>query len=277
MSLIQEALRRRDEESGNGPGKIPPRVVLPVANPETPPPPPSTATLPDSSARSRFWGVLTTLLAVGLVVAVSVLGWFFFQFAPFLRSSRESLFASNREPPVVELSEADLRERKPVIAPEQKDMTAVETVKPLPQTPVAAQPAAPEITKRDAAQSKQPLPAAGSAPVMPPPSQPVATAATSTGSTVEAAVGGGPSRTSGAVVAMRSVAMVAKTSEWPRLTLNGVMAQAGPAQGSAIINGTMVEIGEKIEGVRLVEVRRSGVLLEFKGNTQFVRVGQSTY
>lgn len=277
MSLIQEALRRRDEESGNGPGKIPPRVVLPVANPEAPPSSFSSATLPDSSARSRFWGVLTTLLAVGLVVAVSVLGWFFFQFAPFLSSSRESLFASNRVPPVVELSEAELRERKPVIAPGQEDTITAETVKPLPQTSVAVQPAVPEITKRGTAQSTQPLPPAGSAPVMGPPVHRDATAATSTESTVEAAVGSGPSRTSGAVVAMRSVAIAAKTSEWPRLTLNGVMAQTGPAQGSAIINGTMVEIGEKIEGVRLVEVRRSGVLLEFKGNTQFVRVGQSTY
>ena len=72
------------------------------------------------------------------------------------------------------------------------------------------------------------------------------------------------------------VAMVS-TSGWPRLNLHGVMAQSGPNQGSAIINGTVVEVGERIDGARLVEVQRNGVLLEFKSSTQFVRVGQSTF
>lgn len=65
-------------------------------------------------------------------------------------------------------------------------------------------------------------------------------------------------------------------SPWPRLKLDGVMARPNPRAGSAMINGTVVEAGERVQGVRLLEVTQSGALFELRGQTQFVRVGQTT-
>jgi len=65
-------------------------------------------------------------------------------------------------------------------------------------------------------------------------------------------------------------------SAWPRLKLVGVMAKADVQKGSAVMDNTLVEVGEGIQGVQLLEVRPTGVLLQYHGQTQFVRVGQVT-
>ena len=61
---------------------------------------------------------------------------------------------------------------------------------------------------------------------------------------------------------------------WPRLNVVGVMARS--ARGSAVVNGRIVEVGEDIERSVLVRVEPAGVTFAYLGETQYVRVGQST-
>lgn len=67
-----------------------------------------------------------------------------------------------------------------------------------------------------------------------------------------------------------------KTVSWPSLRLQGVLTRGAARQRSAaFINAEMVEEGEQIEGVVLVEVGSAGVWLEFSGERKFLRVGQA--
>jgi len=62
--------------------------------------------------------------------------------------------------------------------------------------------------------------------------------------------------------------------EWPFLSLSAIVGRS--VTGSAIINGTIVSVGESIEGVTLVIIGDQGVELEFEGKRRTLRVGQST-
>lgn len=292
MSLIQEALRRRDEESGGGPDRIPPRVVLPIG--DMPSTGRSSDEGPSRNKRSPLWGVLAVLLTVGLLGALAALGWFFYKFAPFLQSAKAPVTTPlSVEPtgtqiaPVTERTTPSAPSDISVTSPVPKMTPVTEAERPSPvaaeekRTPVKSA-VSPEVAS---AKAPAAVGAAASAPLATPahpPEAPVESklpadkTASPPAPEIERRVGDKPG-VPVADVKTVPVAVAARTSAWPRLTLNGVMAQTGPGQGSAIINGTVVEIGEKIEGVRLLEVQRNGVLLEFRGNTQFVRVGQSTY
>ena len=45
----------------------------------------------------------------------------------------------------------------------------------------------------------------------------------------------------------------------------------------AIIDGMLEDVGAEIQGVELVEVRHTGVLLRYHGEEKFVRVGRTTH
>ncbi len=62
---------------------------------------------------------------------------------------------------------------------------------------------------------------------------------------------------------------------WPKVTVNGIMS-AGSANGAALLNNRMVSAGENVEGARLVEVQAKGAVLEFRGETRLVLIGQTT-
>ena len=65
-------------------------------------------------------------------------------------------------------------------------------------------------------------------------------------------------------------------SSWPRLKVVGVMARSAVQDVAAIVDGNLVECGDEIRGVKVHGVDKSGVWFVFKGQTQFVRVGQTT-
>lgn len=65
------------------------------------------------------------------------------------------------------------------------------------------------------------------------------------------------------------------SSSWPRVTVNGILA-SGKTQGAAMVNNRMVSAGEQIQGVRIVEVQSRGVVMDFKGETRLVLIGQTT-
>jgi hypothetical protein len=54
--------------------------------------------------------------------------------------------------------------------------------------------------------------------------------------------------------------------EFPELELSGVILNG--ARSSAIINQKYVEVGETIEGVRLVEIGENGIVVELDGRTK---------
>lgn len=63
--------------------------------------------------------------------------------------------------------------------------------------------------------------------------------------------------------------------EWPPLTLTAVMGKG--SKGSAMINGQLLGVGEQMQGVTFVRVGKGGIYLKYKGETRFVKRGQTTY
>lgn len=63
---------------------------------------------------------------------------------------------------------------------------------------------------------------------------------------------------------------------WPLIKVEGVMAGSEPSLSSALLNNEMIRVRHRIEGVRLLEVREEGVLLEYKGKSRFVETGTTT-
>lgn len=63
---------------------------------------------------------------------------------------------------------------------------------------------------------------------------------------------------------------------WPLLNVTGVLARPDATHSSAVINSSLVDIGTRVEGVMLVEVKQTGVVFNYLGEEKFVRVGQTT-
>ena len=62
--------------------------------------------------------------------------------------------------------------------------------------------------------------------------------------------------------------------EWPPLKLTAILGKG--MKGAARINGQVVLVGETVEGVTLVQVNEQNVLLEFEGEKVSLRIGAST-
>jgi hypothetical protein len=58
---------------------------------------------------------------------------------------------------------------------------------------------------------------------------------------------------------------------WPLLELNGIVGIG--ANGSCFINGRIVTVGETVQDVKIVAIRKNGVELEYEGERRFLRVG----
>ena len=65
--------------------------------------------------------------------------------------------------------------------------------------------------------------------------------------------------------------------DWPHLKLTGVLSGLGPDRNAARINNKMIAVGGTIEGVTLIEVRKDGVVLKYGMETQFLRMGATLY
>ena len=64
---------------------------------------------------------------------------------------------------------------------------------------------------------------------------------------------------------------------WPEITVDGVLASPTTKKSSAILNGEMVFLNQKIQGVRLIDVSDEGVQLRYRGKTKALDIGSSTY
>lgn len=61
---------------------------------------------------------------------------------------------------------------------------------------------------------------------------------------------------------------------WPMLELNGIVG--GGSQGSCLINGRVVSVGDIVQGVKLESIHRDSVILEYEGERRRLRVGDTT-
>jgi len=271
MSLIQEALRRKDNDEPVN-GGIPPKQIPPVL------------TIPQSQEKkkakgSRAWLVLAASLVVVLVLVVAALGLLLYSakhfVAPVQQGSRQEEPVSVVEPgrggekgleaavstlpePKQEMTTAEQGTESAVIDPDERPPLQTPPARrrvPFPASREAKSRSRPPSTVPPRAEPRSRLEKAGAA---------TRTSETRKRRTVTNGVKTEP------VVAT-------DPSKWPKLSLLGVMAQDDPRRGSAIVNNIVVEVGEEIEGARLLQVQRNGVLLRYNGETQFVRVGQSTF
>lgn len=62
--------------------------------------------------------------------------------------------------------------------------------------------------------------------------------------------------------------------QWPSITVNAIVGKG--LQGSAMLNNNIVSIGESYLGVKLIEIKDGGVVLEYNGQKKFVRQGMTT-
>ena len=270
MSLIQEALRRKDDENAGVPPKAvpvipvdPPNVL--IKQPEISVPLPSSVP-PIQKKTSRAWPVLMISLLVITVLSLAAVG--------LLLYSARSLVQSAPQPKGIEL--------EPVVQP-----APVQVVEPVPlkvesavtknsETVLAA---APEVKSAEPAPEVAVIPET----VVPAPaavtSTPIAIFPSSSSNSAEvvqpATTEKRPNPVEVSVVPVSST--INSSSAWPTLKVVGVMAPRSTAQtGAAMIDGNLVECGDEIRGVQVEGVDKSGVWFQFRNQTQYVRVGQTT-
>ena len=258
MSLIQEALKRRDDENSNIPPKaipiVPPMTREPAARrPEVQDR--TSLASPEASSRRGGWPLLVVSLLVVSVVALAAIALLVYSFRLLagggtpVQKPASAVEASTPLAATVEVTPAP-SSAKPVQATVEPAAPVQKPVKPaVPPVPVAAVPA-----------STAAVPAL---------------AVVSAAGVKEAAV---PKKAALSEVSVVPVSKpMSSQSSWPTLKVVGVMTPGSANQvGAAIIDGNLVECGDEIRGVRVHAVDKLGVWFEFNKQTQFVRVGQTT-
>lgn len=260
MSLIQEALKRKDDENSGLPPKAIP--VIPAAaakaalkqseipmNPSVP---------PIREKTSRAWPVLVISLLVIIVLALAAVGLLLYSARSFAQGGPQAANAAieNQAPPSA-VSEPVPPQVEPVMA------AAPEPVR-----------AAPAPVLKSVAPVTEATPAAGPVVQAPAAVTPMVFSI-STGVVKEGTTEKKPEPAEVSVVPVSRPVM--SQSSWPTLKVVGVMTPRSATQaGAAIIDGNLVECGDEVRGVKVQGMDKSGVWFEFKSQTQFVRVGQAT-
>jgi hypothetical protein len=262
MSLIQEALKRQQEESGESPvadtrqtprpTAVPDQPKAPPAAPPTPPTPPplpsgdqetaaplsSVVEKTEEKSGRRTWPVLLGVLLLVLLLAGGGI-WMMMYALGSLKPSQgeEGGQQTSRTKIVIEPGGAEAGGAAPAEQPPQ----------PEPGTQPEPEPA------------PQPVPEPAPQPQPEPAPQPEPGAA-STGETPPSEVPGTTPQPGPEPVA------------WPSLALSGMVGKG--INGSAIINGAVVSVGEVVDGARVTFIGIQNVELEYKGETRTLRVGQ---
>lgn len=273
MSLIQEALRRR-EEDGEGP------PFLRVAG--TPPPVPTGPPPRRKQTSDILVMVALVLLVLTLLAALGGVALYFYRSLP--REPAQVASATGPAAPAVETT--------PPAGPVDRVPEAAPSAAPSPPRKVApAQAAVPAETPPPRAAPAAP---AGRGEVVPQPVAPAAPASSDplVGAHQQQAESEARSAAEEAARAVIPTNIVASLPvperwkrafsrkpsppSWPGLRVTGVMAGGGPRAATAFVDGNLVEVGDEISGVRVLGVSQAGVLFKFQNQTQFVRVGQTT-
>ncbi len=247
MSLIQEALKRKQEEQLKT-GKAAPLAAPPPAAPPPLAPPPADPD-PDSGTGAKLIGVFVILfLLLGLAAGLFYLALQKKGSVPSIatmlggETSQEAQAAAKAEPPAPAVANAasegiqSIQQRvhamKDAVTEHQKDVAEVES----------AQTQAPAPTK--------------------------SVASTGPAEAADASGGQGTSETP-------APPRPPSASGWPRITVNGVLANPNQLKAAAIINQRLITVNESVEGALILDIQPSGVTFEFKGEQRFVGMGQT--
>lgn len=261
MSLIEDALRKHQQEAEKVPA---PAEAQPPAEPPSPPEPPP---LPPSSEppaepavpASRNWPLLAGIVAlvVLLIAAAGALGFLAYQ--QWVRAKAAVAPAAGP-------------------APSPRPLPAATTL--VTQVSGAASPssvlASVSVTGATATAVVSSLPAITAAVDR--------AAVTSDNRAVASDVSVKPATTGAKAEAVQTARVMAVSAPapkppviWPKLKLSGFLnvRGSGASRGTAIINGQMVSEGETIEDVKLISMSQGEVLLELQGERRTLKVGES--
>ena len=259
MSLIQEALRRKTE------GSLP----LSAAAQRTPPPLPASpaAKAPPPAAPDRKPARIGLMVLLGVLLiggAGTVLFWWLWPSA-----------TASRPPAPVALRSAQPTSPKPIAAtakppapiPSGTTTTAVASAVN-PATPPAPTNAAP-VPRLTAV-----------TPPMSPPQATTNSALKTAGADATANLPAQAVASTGATVLPPTAPIAAPSAaarvRWPRLTVTGVMARRD-REGVAFINQKQAAVGDRVDGAQVLQIKEDGVQLVFQGETNTLRIGQSTF
>lgn len=256
MSLIQEALKRQQEDADKDSVGAPPSGEEAGANEtrdEMPPPLPRA--VPEADRGKRAW---PTLIGVVLMLMLLIGGAVWMLYYAYLQFA-----GGGSEPVPVEITTnspeeggppapppAPEPEPEPEPEPPPKDPGS-EAVEPGPEPEPITEPVAETTPTTETGVDPAPVPPEPS-PDKPPSEKPPSEK---------------PKPEAPAPAPQPEVA-------WPALTVEGTVGTG--ANGAAMINGQVIQVGERVQGVAVQSVGRSGVVLEYKGQTRTVRAGGST-
>lgn len=268
MSLIQDALRRQQEEFEDGVtrktpttiseppvtetmpvmGRPAPTASTPVTAPTPVPPPPPPRYLKASKAWLSMAGI-GGIIVIALVAGGIVVKWTLLT----VRKNMDMVQRVSRQVPSGSQPQGPQAGEVPQVATpvSGKATEPVAGVEPVPSKSKA--PSAPAAVPDTAAPqgAVSPVPVAAASP--------------------EFQVAPMGSEVPGKAVT------VPPPLQWPVLKLTGVLSSWGVGEGAARINNQMVFVGGQIEGVTLIEVRQDGVLLKYGEETKFLKMGGVLY
>ncbi len=239
MSLIQEALKRQQEEADKSSVGIPPATEewqspgpgegqsVPPPLPQPPAAPPRSAAAPETGKRA--WPALLGVVALLVALVGGAVWMLYFVYEQFVGGEPEAM--------PVEITTVDPTDvEPPPDSATPPDDPGDEAVEPEP----GAQP--------DSAAEPD-------------------TAATPPESGTDEPAPDGPQGDEPPDAPLPDI-------PWPALRVEGVVGTG--AKGAAMLNGQIIRVGERIQGVTVQSVGKQGVVLEYKGRTRTIRAGGST-
>lgn len=244
MSIIQDALRRREQESppdlpARGPATFP--VPTPSVSAAPPPPPSRGASAPAARSKDRP-GVVLLILLLAVVAAGGY--WVVRQRTSAARDAEETPVPPASAGPAAEPASRwgrAIRSVQHLVAASAKRSAETDAAVDAGDVPPAPAPEPPSEFQTIVPPSVAPPPPS---PSPAPPPEP-------------------PPRSQEARV------------RWPRFTVKGVIAPAGGMRGTVILNDETLQEGDFSEkGIRIVAVRGQEAFLEYEGQQRSFFAGQ---
>jgi len=300
MSIIQEALKRKEEEGMTVAGRTVRPPVAPLTTPASPPLPPLTG----SAGKSRSPLMPMLLVLVGLVV---IAGAIFYLFGAGIRDilnkskGDETVnvadASTNGQGAKTEIGEPKLIENpksklgrildgvRDVVATEDQrieDGRPITDGAKLPPSGAESKVGAPEVTETPAVVQTPPVagtpvvvqtpPVTGTPVVVQTPLVTEEPSEVTVGETKKSGVASLFPFTKG----KKEDETSAFKSNWPVALIKGIMAPGRGNRGSVLIDSNILIEGDTYRGITIVKITEGMVLLEFKGKKRLLSSGQST-
>lgn len=270
MSLIEEALKKQQEEFGNQEtaqaqnAKSPPEKLAPTLKKTEPlPPHPLPPPLPDPPAKPSSKTLLPVIILVSVcVILLAVTFWLIS--AGFLK-----MFMSPKEPQSIPPTEAAQVEPSTSAQPPETP-TAQPSLPsaPLQPTPVASPPTTEAPPVVVAPPPPKTLPSMPDSPAPVPPRTPPSSVSPQTSPKTPIRI----VDTDDSPPTRNPPALIKRPPVWPDINITGIIDADG-VNGAALINGQLINVGETVQGVTLIAISRNSIKASFEGETRTLKVG----